>query len=173
MDVATPSGATAAACLPPLHASTSTGPRWHSETDLLSWLANKTSTRHALQVFRAHRNSYVDFEDDLAQLAALGVKSVGCECVCGHPLKQQGAWGRKCLPPPPFGVISLVPTLLTLALRGIVGGFGQAKIRPLIRARASALHIKRVETWKTWKTLKPPQLPAASCSRPENPQPPH
>jgi hypothetical protein len=95
VEVATPTGGRVAACLPPLHVGAQTGPKWHSETDLLGNLSQATAweegvgvgngahptertsaVAHAVQVFQAHRNSFVDLDVDLARLAALGVKSV-------------------------------------------------------------------------------------------------
>jgi hypothetical protein len=76
VEVATPDGDTAAVCLPPLHTGQATGPTWHSETDLLENLISRTSLSHALQVFHAHRTSFLDLEEDLATLARLGVRSL-------------------------------------------------------------------------------------------------
>ena len=84
IEVATPDGYdeggnqhTSGICLPPLHTTTfSTGPTWNSETDLLQNLAYDTTLGHALRVFHAHRNSYVDFEYDLDVLSKLGITSI-------------------------------------------------------------------------------------------------
>jgi hypothetical protein len=76
VEVATPFNRTVASCLPPLHTGASTGPRWHSETDLLQHLTERTSLAHALRVFHSFRVAFIDWEDDLATLAALGIKHV-------------------------------------------------------------------------------------------------
>jgi hypothetical protein len=76
IEVATPDDRTAAVCLPPLHTGASTGPAWHAETDLLENLAAETTLGHALRVFHAHRNSFLDFEEDLEVLKQLGVHSI-------------------------------------------------------------------------------------------------
>lgn len=76
VEVATPDDGTAAVCLPPLHTGVSTGPTWHAETDLLENLAADTSLGHALRVFNAHRNSFLDFEEDLEVLSQLGIHSI-------------------------------------------------------------------------------------------------
>ena len=76
IEVATPDDRTAAHCLPPLHTGGSGTPTWHAETDLLQSLTEQTSLRSALRVFHAHRTSFIDFEDDLATLAELGIMSV-------------------------------------------------------------------------------------------------
>lgn len=76
VEVATPFNKTVASCLPPLHTGASTGPRWDSETDLLQSLTSQTTLAHALRVFHAFRVAFIDWEDDLATLAALGVKHV-------------------------------------------------------------------------------------------------
>lgn len=74
VEVATPDGQTIAACLPPLH--TGQGPRWQSETDLLANLTKQDGLAVALKVFHAHRVSFIDWENDLSALAALGIKHV-------------------------------------------------------------------------------------------------
>jgi hypothetical protein len=74
VEVATPDDKNVAACLPPLH--TGQGPRWQSETDLLANLTKQDGLAVALKVFHAHRVSFIDCEEDLAALAALGVKHV-------------------------------------------------------------------------------------------------
>lgn len=76
VEVATPDDATAAVCLPPLHIGSSTGPTWHAETDLLQNLAADTTLGHAIRVFHAHRNSFLDFEEDLEVLTQLGIRSI-------------------------------------------------------------------------------------------------
>lgn len=76
VEVATPFNHTVASCLPPLHTGASTGPRWQSETDLLQHLTEQTSLAHALRVFHSYRVAFIDWEDDLATLAALGIQHV-------------------------------------------------------------------------------------------------
>lgn len=84
VEVATPFGRRVAACLPPLHVGAQTGPKWSSETDLMGNLSlmlgpgdhGGDGMAHAVQVFQAHRTSFVDLDVDLARLAALGVKSI-------------------------------------------------------------------------------------------------
>jgi hypothetical protein len=76
IEVATPDDGTAAVCLPPLHTGSSTGPTWHAETDLLQSLAAETTLGHALRVFHAHRNSFLDFDEDLVVLKQLGIRSI-------------------------------------------------------------------------------------------------
>ena len=76
VEVATPDKGTAAVCLPPLHTGASTGPTWHAETDLLETLASETTLGHALRVFHAHRNSFLDFDEDLEVLKQLGIHSI-------------------------------------------------------------------------------------------------
>lgn len=85
VEVATPgmeeTASTVAACLPPLHVGSSTGPKWQSETDLFKNLMDPELTPggsviHAIEVFAAHRASFIDLETDLAKIAALGVKTV-------------------------------------------------------------------------------------------------
>ena len=76
IEVATPDSATAAVCLPPLHTGASTGPTWHAETDLLQNLAAQTSLGHAIGTFHAHRNTFLDLEEDLAVLMQLGIRSI-------------------------------------------------------------------------------------------------
>ena len=76
IEVATPDSATAAVCLPPLHTGASTGPTWHAETDLLQNLAAQTTLGHAIRTFHAHRNTFLDFEEDLAVLKELGIHSI-------------------------------------------------------------------------------------------------
>lgn len=76
VEVATPDGGTAAVCLPPLHTGSSTGPTWRSETDLLQNLAAETTLGYALRVFHAHRNAFLDLDEDLAVLKQLGIASI-------------------------------------------------------------------------------------------------
>eukprot|EP00986_Skeletonema_menzelii_P019720 scaffold29018_cov166-Skeletonema_menzelii.AAC.2 len=106
VEVASPDDAIAAACLPPLHLDSSTGPRWNSETeclpDLLSGLAqhykeemdkeDETQTTlggypnnrkqslgpfgKAIKAIHAFRSSYIDFEKELGTMASLGIKHV-------------------------------------------------------------------------------------------------
>ncbi|VEU40330.1 unnamed protein product [Pseudo-nitzschia multistriata] len=85
IEVATPGqGAGAkkvAACLPPLHVGSSTGPKWHSETDLFRSLMDPIATKggsvaHAIRVFAAHRTAFVDLETDLERVASLGITTV-------------------------------------------------------------------------------------------------
>ena len=95
VEVATPGIGTdtttqVAACLPPLHVGSTTGPKWQSETDLFRNLMMKTKNKnttnkngsssggvkHAIQVFAAHRASYVDLETDLQRIAELGITTV-------------------------------------------------------------------------------------------------
>ncbi|KAK1736411.1 asparaginase [Skeletonema marinoi] len=102
VEVASPDDAIAAACLPPLHLDSSTGPRWNSETDLLSGLAqhykeemekddetqstlggypnNKKQSLgpwgKAIKTIHAFRSSYLDFEKELGTMASLGIKHV-------------------------------------------------------------------------------------------------
>jgi len=76
VEVATPDGSTAAVCLPPLHTGSSTGPTWNAETDLLQQLTTKTTLGHALKVFHAHRNTFLDFDEDLEVLKQLGIHSI-------------------------------------------------------------------------------------------------
>lgn len=100
--MASPDDATAAACLPPLHLDSSSGPRWNSETDLLAGLAEhykkemdkKDETQStlggypnnreqslgpwgkAVKTIHAFRSSYLDFEKELETMASLGIKYV-------------------------------------------------------------------------------------------------
>src|SRR5210317_1383130 len=104
VEVASPDDATAASCLPPFHLDSSTGPRWNSETDLLTGLAKhykeimdikddaeKQSTLggypnnrkqslgpwgKAIQTIHAFRSSYIDFEKELETMTSLGIKHV-------------------------------------------------------------------------------------------------
>lgn len=76
IEVATPDDKIAAVCLPPLHVGPSTGPKWHSETDLFISLMEEYSVLHALRVFHAHRVSYIDSDEDLSILQSLGVKHI-------------------------------------------------------------------------------------------------
>jgi hypothetical protein len=85
VEVATPFGKQIAACLPPLHVGTHTGPKWSSETDLLGNLTLMVDSTpgksgrglaHAVSVFQAHRNTFVDLDVDFARLAALGIKNI-------------------------------------------------------------------------------------------------
>jgi hypothetical protein len=66
-----------AACLPPLHVGEHTGPKWYSETDLLGNMSKMSgSMAHAVQVFQAHRTSFIDLEVDLERLSTLGIKNI-------------------------------------------------------------------------------------------------
>eukprot|EP00980_Cylindrotheca_fusiformis_P002820 scaffold672_cov126-Cylindrotheca_fusiformis.AAC.21 len=76
VEVATAEGSTVAQCLPPLHVDSSTGPMWNSETDLFANLSETRSVRSAVKTFQAFRNSYLDFDEELPQIAKLGVKRV-------------------------------------------------------------------------------------------------
>jgi len=103
VEVASPDDATAAACLPPLHLDESSGPRWNSETDLLSGLAehyrkqmededsisgstlggypnDKTQSLggwgKAIKAIHAFRSSYYDIEQELQTMNELGIKYV-------------------------------------------------------------------------------------------------
>jgi hypothetical protein len=58
------------------HTGSSTGPAWHAETDLLQNLAAETTLGHALRVFNAHRNSFLDFDEELVVLKQLGIQSI-------------------------------------------------------------------------------------------------
>jgi hypothetical protein len=72
VEVATPDDTTAAKCLPPL----SNGLPWHSETDLFANLTLSKSTEKAIRAFHAFRVTYLDWEEELPQIAALGIKRV-------------------------------------------------------------------------------------------------
>lgn len=85
VEVATPFGKQIATCLPPLHVGAHTGPKWSSETDLLGNLTQMVDAApgksgrglaHAVSVFQAHRNTFVDLDVDFARLAALGIKNI-------------------------------------------------------------------------------------------------
>jgi hypothetical protein len=76
IEVATSEGSTVAQCLPPLHVDASTGPMWNSETDLFASLSEMGSVRSAIKTFHAFRDSYLDFDVELLQIANLGVKRV-------------------------------------------------------------------------------------------------
>jgi len=80
VEVATPStrdtASKVAACLPPLHVGSTTGPKWHSETDLFQSLIEEGGAAHAIEVFAAHRSSFVDLSTDLTTLADLGITTV-------------------------------------------------------------------------------------------------
>lgn len=76
IEVATPDNNTAAICLPPLHTGSDTGPKWHSETDLLMNLIQQIGIAKALKVFHSHRTSYIDYDTDLLSLSSLGIKSI-------------------------------------------------------------------------------------------------
>ena len=85
VEVATPFGKQIAACLPPMHVGANTGPKWSSETDLLGNLTKMVDSQkgktgrglaHAISVFQAHRNTYVDMDVDFARLAELGIKNI-------------------------------------------------------------------------------------------------
>jgi hypothetical protein len=77
-----------AACLPPMHVGQHTGPKWYSETDLLvNMWAKSGSMAHAIEVFQAHRNNFIDFDVDLKRLASLGIKNVRVPmswCITNH-----------------------------------------------------------------------------------------
>lgn len=75
VEVATPDDKIAAVCLPPLHTG-SPGPAWQSETDLLTSLIDQIGIAKALQVFHAHRTSFIDFDTDFALLQQLGITNV-------------------------------------------------------------------------------------------------
>jgi len=102
VEVASPDDATVAACLPPLHLDSSTGPRWNSETDLLAGLAahhqkemddgdgrgqtlggypndKKQSLGgwgKAIKTIHAFRSSYFDIDHELQTMSDLGIKYV-------------------------------------------------------------------------------------------------
>ena len=78
IEVATLDGTIAGKCLPPLHVGQSTGPMWHSETDLLSNLTsmNGGSVKKTIKTFHAFRTSYLDWDEELAQMAKLGIHRV-------------------------------------------------------------------------------------------------
>ena len=105
VEVASPDDAVAASCLPPLHLDTSTGPRWNSETDLLSGLADHYQKQidaeevssegrstlggypndklqslggygKAIKAIHAFRSSYYDIERELSTMNELGIKYV-------------------------------------------------------------------------------------------------
>ena len=95
-----------ASCLPPLHVggggpTPTTGPvHWYSETDLFQHLIEFQATQnaaqggggplingvrqngtvsgiqYAIEVFQAHRSSYIDLDVDLAKIAALGITTI-------------------------------------------------------------------------------------------------
>eukprot|EP00534_Pseudo-nitzschia_fraudulenta_P002176 CAMPEP_0201132032 /NCGR_PEP_ID=MMETSP0850-20130426/44584_1 /ASSEMBLY_ACC=CAM_ASM_000622 /TAXON_ID=183588 /ORGANISM="Pseudo-nitzschia fraudulenta, Strain WWA7" /LENGTH=677 /DNA_ID=CAMNT_0047402251 /DNA_START=94 /DNA_END=2127 /DNA_ORIENTATION=+ len=80
VEVATPGqredASKVAACLPPLHVGSTTGPKWHSETDLFRGLVERHGAKHAIEVFQAHRSSFFDLETDLERIASLGIRTV-------------------------------------------------------------------------------------------------
>lgn len=76
IEVATSEGSTVAQCLPPLHVDSSTGPIWNSETDLFASLSEMGSVRSAIKTFQAFRDSYLDFDVELPQIANLGINRV-------------------------------------------------------------------------------------------------
>ena len=73
VEVATPDDVVAAKCLPPLHTGPSTGPGWNSETDLFGNLTQMVSVEHAIRTFHAFRVSYLDWDEELPKIAALGI----------------------------------------------------------------------------------------------------
>ena len=80
VEVATPgqldTASRIAACLPPLHVGSTTGPKWHSETDLFRSLMDGHGVEHAVRVFASHRTSFIDLTTDLETIASLGVTTV-------------------------------------------------------------------------------------------------
>uniref|UniRef100_A0A7S4HVV1 Glycoside hydrolase family 5 domain-containing protein n=1 Tax=Odontella aurita TaxID=265563 RepID=A0A7S4HVV1_9STRA len=76
VEVATSNGVTAGMCLPPLHTGPSTGPMWNAETDLYANLAEAKSVAESIKTFHAFRVSYLDFDDELPRIAALGIGRV-------------------------------------------------------------------------------------------------
>jgi len=77
VEVATFEGTIVAKCLPPLHVGSSSGPMWNSETDLFSSLMKETgSVASTINTFQAFRESYLDFDVDLKQIADLGIQRV-------------------------------------------------------------------------------------------------
>ncbi|KAL3932317.1 MAG: hypothetical protein SGBAC_010905 [Bacillariaceae sp.] len=83
VEVATFEGSTVAKCLPPLHVGSSTGPMWNTETDLFASLMSKNNTNNkdgsvakTIQIFHAFRESYLDFNVELKQIADLGIHHV-------------------------------------------------------------------------------------------------
>jgi hypothetical protein len=88
VEVATPDENTVGICLPPLHVGQAGAPAWQSETDLLASLLalagddsnnnndNSAVVAHALQVFHAHRTTFIT-EADLYKLShEMGIKHV-------------------------------------------------------------------------------------------------
>ncbi|GKY93600.1 hypothetical protein MPSEU_000327400 [Mayamaea pseudoterrestris] len=77
VQVATPNDATAAICLPPIHSHMHmTGPSWQSETDLFQNLMTQFSVKYAVRVFREFRTTYMNLDEELRQIAALGIRNV-------------------------------------------------------------------------------------------------
>mmetsp|Transcript_12207 Transcript_12207/g.25750 ORF Transcript_12207/g.25750 Transcript_12207/m.25750 type:complete len:311 (-) Transcript_12207:1721-2653(-) len=80
VEVATPgqldTASRIAACLPPLHVGSTTGPKWRSETDLFQSLVDGHGVEHAVRVFASHRTSFIDLTTDLEAIAALGITTV-------------------------------------------------------------------------------------------------
>eukprot|EP01084_Bolivina_argentea_P030659 56777_1 len=78
VEVATPNDQVVGNCLPPLHTNPSTGPKWNSETDLYSNLTSMEggSIRNTIKIFEAFRTSYLDWDQELAKIASLGIKHV-------------------------------------------------------------------------------------------------
>jgi len=88
VEVATPTGVPssstvrAAQCLPPLYNtggsddSNNDDGGWNSETDLFQTLIERRGLPEAIRIFHAFRVSYIDFEEDLARIAQLGIRKV-------------------------------------------------------------------------------------------------
>lgn len=86
VEVATSEDNPDARCLPPLYSGSGSvtgdeeaisGPvHWYSETDLFSSLTDMSGLSRAIQTFHAFRLSYLDLEEDLSQIAALGIQRV-------------------------------------------------------------------------------------------------
>ena len=77
-EVATPDDKTVGSCLPPLHVGPNTGPRWNSETDLYANLTSMKggSIKRTIQIFHGFRMSYLDWDEELAQISKLGIERV-------------------------------------------------------------------------------------------------
>ena len=77
-EVATPDDKTVGSCLPPLHVGPDTGPRWNSETDLYANLTSMKggSIKRTIQIFHGFRMSYLDWDEELAQISKLGIERV-------------------------------------------------------------------------------------------------
>jgi len=77
-EVATPDDETVGMCLPPLHTGPDTGPMWNAETDLYGNLIDMEggSVRDAIKIFHAFRTSFLDWEEELSQMAKLGIHHV-------------------------------------------------------------------------------------------------